>query len=79
MRQHIGQDTDKAFYLNFETPKLFRFDMKDFELLDLLIEETGKRKLYFDEIQVVEGWELYIRQKLDQGLKFALQALTLLY
>lgn len=69
MRQHIGQDTDKAFYLNFDTPKLFRFDMKDFELLDLLIEETGKRKLYFDEIQVVEGWELYIRQKLDQGFK----------
>lgn len=66
LRQHIGQATDKAFYLNFDTPKLFRFDIHDFELLDSLIEETGRRKLYFDEIQVVEGWELYVRQKLDQ-------------
>ena len=66
MRQHVGPTIDEAFYLNFDTPKLFRFDIKDFELLDLLIDETGKRNLYFDEIQVVEGWELYVRQKLDQ-------------
>ncbi len=66
MRQHVGPTIDNAFYLNFDTPKLFRFNIKDFELLDLLIEETGKRNLYFDEIQVVEGWELYVRQKLDQ-------------
>ena len=57
MRQHVGPTIDEAFYLNFDTPKLFRFDIKDFELLDLLIDETGKRNLYFDEIQVVEGWE----------------------
>lgn len=68
LRQHIGQATDKAFYLNFDTPKLFRFDIHDFELLDSLIEETGRRKLYFDEIQVVEGWELYVRQKIDKGI-----------
>lgn len=66
MRQHVGTTIDNAFYLNFDTPKLFRFNVKDFELLDLLIEKTNKRNLYFDEIQVVEGWELYVRHKLDQ-------------
>lgn len=66
MRQHVGQHIDDAFYLNFDTPKLFQFEMADFELLDVLIQESGKRNLYFDEIQVVEGWELYVRQKLDE-------------
>lgn len=66
MRQRIGSDTEDAFYLNFDTPKLFRFAIRDFEMLDELITESGKHSLYFDEIQVVEGWELYIRQKLDQ-------------
>lgn len=66
MRQHVGQHIDDAFYLNFDTPKLFQFEMADFELLDTLIQESGKRNLYFDEIQVVKGWELYVRQKLDE-------------
>ena len=66
MRQHIGLHIDDAFYLNFDTPKLFQFEIADFELLDILIQESGKRNLYFDEIQVVEGWELYVRQKLDE-------------
>jgi predicted AAA+ superfamily ATPase len=66
MRQHIGKQIQDAFYLNFDTPKLFHFEIQDFELLDTLIQESGKRNLYFDEIQVVEGWELYVRQKLDE-------------
>lgn len=66
MRQHIGRHIEDAFYLNFDTPKLFQFELLDFELLDTLIQESGKRNLYFDEIQVVNGWELYVRQKLDE-------------
>lgn len=66
MRQHIGRHIEEAFYLNFDTPKLFQFELSDFELLDILIQESGKRNLYFDEIQVVNGWELYVRQKLDE-------------
>lgn len=66
MRQRIGDRVQEVFYLNFDTPKLFNFDIHDFELLDALIEESGRRELYFDEIQVVEGWELYVRQKLDE-------------
>jgi len=35
--------------------------------LDKIINEQPHKKLYFDEIQVIEGWELYVRQKLDEG------------
>lgn len=42
LRQHAGNKVDETFYLNFDTPKLFRFDIKDFELLDILIEETSR-------------------------------------
>lgn len=38
MRQHIGLHIDDAFYLNFDTPKLFQFEIADFELLDILIQ-----------------------------------------
>jgi len=58
-----------AFYINFDTPKLYNFELRDFELLDKLIESTGNDTLCFDEIQVVKGWELYIRQKLDQNYR----------
>lgn len=35
-------------------------------LRNKVIDETGLKVLFFDEIQIIEGWELYIRQKLDQ-------------
>lgn len=48
---------------------MFDFKIADFELLDKLITKSKKNELYFDEIQVVEGWELYVRQKLDAHYK----------
>lgn len=30
MRQHIGQHIDQTFYMNFDTPKLFGFEIQDF-------------------------------------------------
>ena len=55
-----------SLYLNFEDPRLFDFSVDDFVLLDELIHSSGYTSLFFDEIQVVDGWELYIRQKLDE-------------
>lgn len=52
--------------MNFEDVKLYGFDIKHFILLGRVIDETELKVLYFDEIQIVDGWELYIRQKLDQ-------------
>lgn len=66
LRQFVRLNFEDVFYLNFEDVKLYGFDIKDFVLLDNVIDETGLKVLYFDEIQIIEGWELYVRQKLDQ-------------
>ena len=60
---------EKFIYLNFENAKIYTFSLTDFQILDELIEEMNCNSLFFDEIQVVEGWELYIRQKLDEGFR----------
>jgi predicted AAA+ superfamily ATPase len=58
-----------SLYLNFEDPRLFGFELADFRLLDNIIANRNNETLFFDEIQVVERWELYVRQKLDEGFK----------
>lgn len=69
IKQMIRKDACRSFFINFDTPKLYNFDINDFEILDLIIAEGKPQKLYFDEIQVVDGWELYVRQKLDEGFQ----------
>lgn len=66
LRQFVRHTFEDVFYLNFEDVRLYGFEVKDFVLLDEVIRDTGLKVLYFDEIQVVEGWELFVRQKLDQ-------------
>ena len=69
LQQMILKHHESAFYLNFDIPKLYNFEIEDFELLDIIINQMDKKLLFFDEIQVVSGWELYIRQKLDEGYR----------
>lgn len=64
------QQKNSFLFLNFDTPKLFNFEFSDFALLDEIIAENPQiQTLYFDEIQVVEGWEIYVRGKLDQNFQ----------
>jgi predicted AAA+ superfamily ATPase len=58
-----------VFYLNFESPQLYDFTLLDFTRLDHVIAQSSGNTLFFDEIQLVEGWELYVRQKLDEGFR----------
>lgn len=69
MHQLLHGDYADAFFLNFEDPRLYGFDLRDFARLDDILHESEKKLLFFDEIQVVEGWELYVRQKLDEGCR----------
>lgn len=69
LSQILKELKGKNFFINFDTPRLFNFEISDFEVLDLVIREGAYENLFFDEIQVVEGWELYVRQKLDEGFK----------
>ena len=60
---------EKLLYLNFEVPQLYNFNISDFSRLDNIINKKGVNTLFFDEIQYVDGWEIYVRQKLDEGFR----------
>ena len=67
MRQRMrGLDTT-WFYVNFESPLLTQFEMRDTIRLDSLIDKSGARRLFLDEVDQFTGWEKYVRQKLDEG------------
>lgn len=65
--QVISEKYPEAFFLNFDDNRLYGFENSDFSRLDELISESGKRILFFDELQEVDGWERYVRQKLDEN------------
>lgn len=59
---------EQCLYLNFDTPKLFQFTINEFRLLDeVLKKQPSIRHLFLDEIQLIDGWESFIREKIDQG------------
>ena len=67
MRQRMLGGGAPWFYVNFESPLLTQFEMRDTIRLDSLIAKSGARRLFFDEIDQFRGWENYVRQKLDEG------------
>ena len=61
-----------AFYLNFDEPVLYNFSATDFVILESAIdkfqkEQSGSKNLYFDEIQNVDGWEVFVNAQLKKG------------
>jgi predicted AAA+ superfamily ATPase len=66
LRQLYSTKYQNALYLNFEDVRLAGFEVNDFNRLGKIIEEKGYKTLFFDEIQVIDNWELFIRQKLDE-------------
>ena len=61
-----------AFYLNFDEPVLYNFSATDFVILENAIdkfqkEQNGSKNLYFDEIQNVDGWEVFVNAQLKKG------------
>ena len=65
----LGRD---FFYLNFDDLRLADFSHEDYGLLDKVIRDSGAALLFFDEIQSAEHWELFVRQKLDEGYQVAI-------
>jgi predicted AAA+ superfamily ATPase len=60
------------FYLNFDDLRLADFSHTDFHLLDKVIADSGAKLIFFDEVQSAEHWELYVRQKLDEGFQLVI-------
>ncbi len=70
--QHArNQNAEKDYYFNFEDERLVTFTVDDFQLLqETFVELFGIQKTYyFDEIQNIEGWELFIRRLYNNGNK----------
>lgn len=62
---------ESNYYFNFEDERLVTFTVSDFQLLqEVFIELFGLEKtFYFDEIQNIEGWELFVRRLYNGGNK----------
>lgn len=53
-------------YLNFDDIRLTGFEADDFNRLYKEIRTRESRELFFDEIQLVKGWEIFIHQLLRE-------------
>ncbi len=51
-----------GLYINFEDERLFDFTLDDFERLYDIANVTGKKILYMDEVQNIEGWEKFVHR-----------------
>jgi hypothetical protein len=61
-----------CYYLNFEDERLLNFEPEDFNYLyEVFVELFGKQKVFFfDEVQNVKGWEIFVRRMQDANFKF---------
>ncbi len=66
MLQLLKKYKGESLFLKFEDIRLAGFETADFARLDAEIKKRGVKFLFFDEIQVVEGWEIFISQKLAE-------------
>lgn len=62
---------ESDYYFHFEDERLAEFTVQDFQLLhEVFIELFGVQKtFYFDEIQNIEGWEMFVRRLYNNGSK----------
>lgn len=65
------QSKEQDYYFNFEDDRLAAFTNNDFQLLyEIFLELFGEQQtFYFDEIQNIPGWEMFVRRLYDAGNK----------
>lgn len=64
--QIIKQKYKKAIYFNFEDLRLVGFETTDLTRLQQEVVERGINVLFFDEIQLVPKWEIFVHQLLRE-------------
>ena len=69
MTQRIRGASDPWFYLKFDAPQLVSLELSDSPRLDKVVERSGANRLYLDEVHELDGWELYVLEKLDEGFR----------
>lgn len=66
-----GMEKNRLLYINFEDERLHPFSRSDFDtLLDAFYQNAPALKeqtcyFFFDEIQLVQGWEQFVRRVMD--------------
>lgn len=62
---------EQDFFFNFDDERLVNFKLDDFQTLqECFIELFGEQHTYyFDEIQNVSGWEMFVRRLYNNGCK----------
>ena len=61
--------SDSSIYLNFEDPRLAGFDLSDLNRLHEIAVKKSTAVYFFDEVQVIENWESFVRFRLDEGYR----------
>ena len=68
--KQLMRKTKDFYYFSFDDIRAINFDVEDFQKLDeIFLEEYGKKNHYFfDEIQNIQKWELFVRTLLDKKM-----------
>jgi len=69
LHQWAEAEKTPTLSLLFDDLRMAAFTIADFAALDRIVASEKPSNLVFDEIQLVEGWERYVKQKLDQGFR----------
>lgn len=72
LHQWAEAEKTPTLSLLFDDLRMAAFSTGDFAVLDRIVAAEKPANLVFDEIQLVEGWERYVKQKLDQGFRVLL-------
>ncbi|MDR0296250.1 MAG: ATP-binding protein [Prevotellaceae bacterium] len=67
LKQLLNDNTENTLCLNFEDIRLAGFTVQDFIRLHDEIRHRKSKVLYFDEIQLVKKWEIFVHQLLREG------------
>lgn len=68
IKQVLLKKYPNAVFFNFEDSRIYGFEVSDFPKLDELI-SPYPGAVFLDEIQNVSGWEVYVRQLHERGIK----------
>jgi len=66
LSQVLRQKYETAIYMHFDDIRLAAFDTNDFVRLHSEIVKRNIKVLFFDEIQLIHGWEMYVNQLLRE-------------
>ncbi len=65
--QLMKQRFQDAIYLNFEDIRLIAFEPSDFPRLYSEIKKRAIQLIFFDEVQLIDTWEIFVNQLLREG------------